>query len=1015
MIDRRTFLESLGLIGASTLISCTSAPEEKLYAYLKTADELIPGQATFYATVCRACPAGCGLWVRTREARPIKLEGNPSHPVNRGKLCARGQAHIQSLYSPARLAAPRTGRGDAQAETSWKQAEATLDAKLASAKSVTVISGLESGSLDQLLGEFAERLPGGAHVVYEPLLPSAMASATATLFGTREIPRLVLDEVDLVVSLGADLLDSWMSPVEYSRVWAERHGIDNDRALELDYVGARRNLTATAADHWHRSPAITIDALAVAIAHGLFAAKRAKLSASDRAAVELVFARLVDMPGQVDATLVKKLVARLTAARRPVLVYGGSETATTTSVSAHQAVLLANFLIGAVGTAWRFGDDWALGHSDPDVKTHAALTAAADVVILVGVNPAYTLPGATAALAKARFVVAMDCEANETTQLADLVLPIHHPLEAWGDYEVRSGVRGLMQPVRSPLHPSRHVGDVIMTAAARLGKPFAANDYRRYVARRWLDPQPTPAAINETGGAPTAADGAVPGDGRAHAPALPIAPAVDLASDERWERLLMEGGQFAGAEAAAQPDRLAVTSVDDVHVAGPNAPLEGGGHTILMVPTSAAFYDGRSATATWLLETPDSLTQTAWEVPVELAEDVAYRAGASDGDRVQLTSPRGSVSARVRVDPELPERTLALRMGGGRRAGDHDGPGANVFALLGPTFNTAGDLAFTQINVEVSRVAGGSLVSVSGGTDSRGRSLCLATKLSDYRQGRHPQVTRHGDKMPEADGSYHGALTPLPHDEIGGTTPPDNIVELQKHPDHRWGMVVDLDKCTGCGACAVACQAENNIPVVGADEVRLGRELSWLRIERHDFPDDVAPVRFLPVMCQHCDNAPCEPVCPVFASYHTPDGLNGQIYNRCVGTRYCNNNCPYKARRFNWFTYSRPEPGNQQLNPDVTVRSRGVMEKCTMCLQRIRAVTNRAKADKSTIADGDIKTACQQTCPTGAISFGDYKQPAWEMSKLAKSPRAYRLLDYVVNTRPGVVYLRKVETDGEEG
>ncbi len=1014
MIDRRTFLESLGLIGASTLISCTSAPEERLYAYLKTADELIPGQATFYATVCRACPAGCGLWVRTREARPIKLEGNPHHPVNRGKLCARGQAFIQSLSSPARLAKPRTGRGEDQAETSWRKAEATLDSKLATAKSVTVISGLESGSLHQLMGELASRLPAGRHVVYEPLLPTAMATASATLFGTREIPRLVLDEVDLVVSLGADLLDSWMSPVEYARVWAERHGIDSDRALELDYVGARRNLTATAADHWHRTPAITIDAIAIAIAHGLFATTRDKLSASDRAAVERVFARLVDMPANVDPALVSKLVARLLAARRGVLVYGGSETATTTSVAAHHAVLLSNFLIGAVGTAWRFGDDWALGHADPAAKTHAALAANPDVVILVGVNPAYTLPGAAAALARASFVVAMDCEASETTELADLVLPIHHPLEAWGDYEVRRGVRGLMQPVRSPLHPSRHLGDVLMAAASRLGKPFAASNYRRYIAQRWLKAQPTAAAIKETGGAPST-DGAVPGDGRADAPALPMVPAIDLASDERWERLLMEGGQFTSAPPATQPGQLAVTDVDDVHVAGVDAALEGSGNTILMVPTSAALYDGRSATATWLLETPDSLTQTAWEIPVEVSKDVASRDDIGDGDRVQLSSEHGSVTARVRVDPELPERTLALRMGGGRRSAGHDGPGANVFALLGPTFNRAGDLALTQIKVKVARLAGGTLVKVSGGTDSRGRSLCLATKLSDYRQGRHPQVTRHGDKMPAADGTYHGALTPLPQDEIGGTTPPDNNVELQKHPDHRWGMVVDLDKCTGCGACAVACQAENNIPLVGADEVSRGRELSWIRIERHDFPDDVAPVRFLPVMCQHCDNAPCETVCPVFASYHTPDGLNAQIYNRCVGTRYCNNNCPYKARRFNYFTYSRPEPGNQQLNPDVTVRSRGVMEKCTMCLQRIRAVTNRAKADKTAIADGDIMTACQQTCPTGAITFGDYKQPAWAMSKLATSPRAYRLLDYVVNTRPGIVYLRKVETDIEEG
>jgi molybdopterin-containing oxidoreductase family iron-sulfur binding subunit len=257
----------------------------------------------------------------------------------------------------------------------------------------------------------------------------------------------------------------------------------------------------------------------------------------------------------------------------------------------------------------------------------------------------------------------------------------------------------------------------------------------------------------------------------------------------------------------------------------------------------------------------------------------------------------------------------------------------------------------------------------------------------------------------------------MPHDEIAteGRRDSRTIVKLQEHPEHRWGLVVDLDLCTGCGACSVACYAENNIPVVGSEEVGRGRELSWIRLEKHVFdegPDE--RWRFLPVMCQQCDKAPCETVCPVFAAYHTKDGLNAQIYNRCVGTRYCSNNCPYKVRRFNYFDYEREEPGNQQLNPDVTVRSRGVMEKCTFCVQRIREVTNRAKVDKRPVSDGEIQPACVQTCPTGALVFGDFKQQDWTMSRLARDPRGYRLLDFHANTRPGVVYLRKVDSDPEK-
>jgi molybdopterin-containing oxidoreductase family iron-sulfur binding subunit len=291
------------------------------------------------------------------------------------------------------------------------------------------------------------------------------------------------------------------------------------------------------------------------------------------------------------------------------------------------------------------------------------------------------------------------------------------------------------------------------------------------------------------------------------------------------------------------------------------------------------------------------------------------------------------------------------------------------------------------------------------------RQLAIAMDLDDVRAGRFPIMTKHGEvPFAEHDGKSVKAIE-MPHQETGGKRPRDNMYPLQEHSKHRWGMVVDLDRCIGCSACVVACYAENNIPVVGKLEVARGRELSWIRIEKHLFGNPSNDqLRFLPVMCQQCDNAPCESVCPVFASAHTADGLNAQIYNRCIGTRYCSNNCPYKVRRFNYFDYDREKPANQQLNPDVTVRSKGVMEKCTFCIQRIRETQNRLAVSGNPLKDGDIVPACVQTCPTGALRFGDFKQPDWAMTKLAEDPRGYRLLDYAVNTRPGVVYLRKVDT-----
>jgi molybdopterin-containing oxidoreductase family iron-sulfur binding subunit len=434
---------------------------------------------------------------------------------------------------------------------------------------------------------------------------------------------------------------------------------------------------------------------------------------------------------------------------------------------------------------------------------------------------------------------------------------------------------------------------------------------------------------------------------------------------------------------------------------------------------SALLYDGRETTKDWLMEAPDALTQTAWEVPAEVAGDVAQAAGLGTGDRVRLSANGQEVVATAIVADDLAPGTVALRFGGGRTVGRDPPDSGNVMALLANTLDGAGGtLALVQTRVQVSRVARGELASVSGGTDSRKRDLALRVEWQDARAGRWPIVTRQGDAQPGTQ-RWHGKSLPMVDDDLAheGKRPHDNAYALAKHPEHRWGLSVDLDKCTGCGACVVACFAENNIPMVGRKLLGQGREMQWIRVEKHVFDGEgkARRVRFLPVMCQQCAQAPCETVCPVFAAYHTPDGLNGQIYNRCIGTRYCSNNCPYKVRRFNYFDYPREKPATEQLNPDVTVRSRGVMEKCTFCIQRIRETTNRAKAEGRAVKDGEIQPACVQTCPSQALVFGDYKQPQSQVSKLARDPRGYRLLDYHANTRPSVVYLRKIYSSDGEG
>jgi anaerobic selenocysteine-containing dehydrogenase/Fe-S-cluster-containing dehydrogenase component len=979
-MDRRTFLELLGVGSTGALMACTGAPKEKIYAYLTPPENVVPGLPTYYSTVCRGCPAGCGIVVKTREARPIKLEGNPAHPVNQGKLCSRGQAQIQGLYSRHRVARPQLRKNGQLVEVSWEEALAAVASALADAKRWGLVTGIESGTFEDLLRELGDKLPGLTHVRYEPVSLVAAKEASRLLFGLDEVPYVDLENADYVLSLGADFLDTWASPVQFSRQWSDAHGGVNRKQF-VEYVGPRRNLTATAADTWKRVPAEKTGDFARALLAALFESHKDKLPAGQ---TELVGAWVKQLAVGAPPEGVAESMKRLRNARKPIVLFGGPDVLGSDAVATHAAVLLTNLLTGALGDVQRYGGDYALGKVDPESRVIDLLGRAPelDVLFVYGSNPAYTLPGRVEAarkLAASKKLVALAYEHNETTALAHVVLPVHHPLESWGDYEVTREVVGLMQPVRVPVGDSRHVGDVLIELARRAGKPLGHRDYRACLSERWSKRQ----------------------------------------VDDLTDALVMGGWFQLGRAQAPVPALSADRSAAGLALlAKSQAKLAGQGATLL-APCSSLLYDGREATKDWLMEAPDSLTQSCWEIPAELALDVAQAAGVRTGDRVRLTANGQEVVAVALVDDELAPGTVALRFGGGRSLGRDIPESGNVMSLMAAASDdSAGTLALVQTRVQVSRVGKGELTSVSGGTNSKGRDLSLRVEMKDAKAGRWPVITRRKDAQPGSKKQLGHALPTISDDlDNEGKRPHDNAYELARHPEHRWGLNVDLDKCTGCGACVVACFAENNIPMVGRKLVRQGREMQWIRIEKHVFDDESKSrrVRFLPVMCQQCAQAPCETVCPVFAAYHTPDGLNGQVYNRCIGTRYCSNNCPYKARRFNYFDYPREAPGNQQLNPDVTVRPRGVMEKCTFCIQRIREATNRAKLEKRPVRDGEILPACVQTCPTKALTFGDYKQPESQVMRLSGDPRGYRLLDYQVNTRPSVVYLRKIYSGEGEG
>ena len=454
----------------------------------------------------------------------------------------------------------------------------------------------------------------------------------------------------------------------------------------------------------------------------------------------------------------------------------------------------------------------------------------------------------------------------------------------------------------------------------------------------------------------------------------------------QWETALEQGGVWRDTAPAAVTVTPKLERLDTAPVA-----LEGPADGFALLPyPSLRFYDGRSASRAWLQEVPDPMTQVAWDAWVEINTEVAARLGIRGGDLVRVTSPHGAIEVPAYLSASIHPSAVAIPIGH-HYAPYHlrlkyvpaTGP-TNPMALLPATAEpVSGAPAFLSVKVTLARTGA-----------RRPLAVLQATHDQDHREiAQHVDLARARQEALSGSKKEHPHLSMYPESQYKG---------------YRWGMTVDVDACIGCQACAVACQAENNVPVVGKAEASYGRQLHWLRLERWAEGEPAHPHNmFMPMFCQHCEIAPCEPVCPVFAAYRTDEGLNGQVYNRCVGTRYCGNNCPYHVRRFNWWNYEIPAPLDVQLNPDVTVRQLGVMEKCTMCIQRIVAGKDRARDDRRAVRDGDIQTACQQTCPTQAIAFGNLKDDTSAVSKLSHSPRAYHVLEEIA-TRPGVTYLRKV-------
>jgi len=980
--SRRNFLKVVTLAGTAAAAGCSSEPVRKLIPYIIPPEDIVPGEATWYATTCRECPAGCGLLAKNRDGRVIKVEGNPLHPVNKGKVCPRGQASVQGVYHPDRYRGPQRKNPQGNWESiSWEAGEEFLLAKLRDLKEkgrterLVFLSELITGVQRDLIGRWLAELGAGGPLLYEPLAYEPLRQANLSVFGQDRIPTYRIDRADFLLSFGANFLEAWLSDVQYARQFASFRTPGEKGKNLFVYVGPRYSMTAANADNWiavspENMSLVASGLLRILLPKSSSPSLRGGLRSSLEGKLKDFSPEAVQNRTGVKAETLQDLARRISASRRPLVLSSGLTFGDPKAADTAAAANLLNLVSPGSSALLDFEDSSSLGNTVRAEKmkelTQRMLQGEVEILLISRANPVFHLPPSwqfQKALQKVPLVVSFSSLPDETSELAHLILPSPTFLEAWGDYQPRASVEGLMQPVMGSMFDTRPVEDLLIAAGKKLAgeKKFPWKNVYEMLRQAWAEKAKKPGA-----------------------------------AEASWQESLQRGGTWGSSPQPASKSLVAVAGLN-FSPSVPAAQKEGKLFQFVTYPT-IQFFDGRSSSRPFLQELPDPLTEITWGGWVEINPRTARELGIEKGDLLNLRSSNGIVKAPAFPYPGIPAGVLAMPLGQGHAAGGLFTPGEseNPIRLISPELDMSyKGLRWALLEVTLEK-AGGSipLANVDGSFYQHGRNLAQAISWQEYQERK-------------SSGKKPAIRLPLPE----GFSQKDDFYQPHQHVDYRWVMIVDLDRCIGCGACVVACYAENNVAVVGRKRVLDGREMSWLRIERY-FDWDRIRAQFLPMLCQHCDEAPCESVCPIFAPNHSKEGINNQVYNRCIGTRFCSQNCPYKVRRFNWFTYERYEPLNWQLNPDVTVRHKGVMEKCSFCIQRIVEAKVRARSEGRKVRDGEFTTACAQTCPAGALIFGNLLDPESRVSKLIQDPRAYQVLEQL-NTKPAVIYLKKIFPEGK--
>jgi len=970
---RRDFLKLMGFsVTAAAVAASCQVPVRKSIPYVVKPDEIVPGVANYYASTYAEGGDYVSVLVKTREGRPIKIEGNKLSKITHGGTSAVVQASVLGLYDSYRLKKPLK-QGE---ETSWKKADEAIISELETInakpgnKIRLLSSTILSPSTKQAIKDFIAKYPNTKHVTYDAVSYSAMLKANEAMFGKKVIPDYQFDKADLIVSMGADFLGTWLSPVEYATQYGRRRKVSKENTAMNRHIQVESYLSLSGSNADKRIM-VKPSEMAGALLH-LYNVVAAKSGGTASANPQL--------DENIKAEISKTADELLAAKGKSLVVCGWND------VNAQLITNAINNILGNYGATIDFtnfsnqrqGDDDAMKELVDELPT-------VDALIIIDANPLYNFPDSEkflAGLSKISLSVSLNSKNDETTLFCKYACPDHHYLESWNDAEPKNGSFSLAQPTIAPLFKTRSAAESLLKWAG-VDTPYY--DYIRNYWNQNIFPKQTRIA----------------------------------SFNVFWDRALHDG--VFDLQPAAET--LTVNPVDISAAGAALAKSSAGEGFELVVYESVAIRDGRNADNPWLQELPDPMTKVAWDnyacVSRKTAEQLGLHTALGkfaksvgwETDLVKVSANGYEVTLPAIVQPGTPDNTVAIALGYGRELKARKGMsgiGKNAYPFLKDS--TSKNFI---MGASVSLVPGAYRIaqtqmhhSIHDGLQER--RLVKETTLAEYRSN---PAAGNEDRQ-----------------------------EVKKHlktiyPEHRslksglqWEMVIDLNSCIGCGACAVACTVENNVPVVGKLEVSRSREMHWLRIDRYFAGNESNPsVVFQPMLCQHCDNAPCENVCPVAATNHSSDGINQMAYNRCIGTRYCANNCPYKVRRFNWFDYMGADSflkdtiwNNDKdehemtedltrmvLNPDVNVRSRGVMEKCSFCIQRIQEGKLKAKKENRTLSDDDIVTACQQACPTHAITFGDINNEKTEVHKLAHDERGFKVLEEI-HTLPSITYLTKV-------